>query len=49
MSYINTKYVPYDLIIIQVQFGMKGEKNVFPIGNYLYFTERQFNWCNLLI
>ena len=23
--------------------GMKEEKNLFPIGNYFYFTERQFN------
>ena len=29
--------------------GKKEENNLFPIGNYFYFTERQFNWCQLLI
>ena len=29
--------------------GIKEENNLFPIRNYFYFTERQFNWCHLLI
>ena len=29
--------------------GMEGEKNLFPTGNYFYFTERQFNWCLFLM
>ena len=24
-------------------------KELFPIRNYFYFTEIQFNWCHLLI
>ena len=28
--------------------GIKEENNLFPIRNYFYFTERQFNWCHLL-
>ena len=27
--------------------GMKEEKNLFPIRNYFYFTEIQFNWYNI--
>ena len=29
--------------------GIKEENNLFPMRNYFYFTERQFNWCHLLI
>ena len=44
------RYIPYDLYIKQVQFDWyERRKNLFPIGNYFYFTERQCNWLQLLI
>ena len=44
------RYLPYNLYIKQVQFDWYKEENtLFPIGNYFNFTERQFNWCHLLI